>query len=70
MSTSFSSALCTLLHNIAAVICRGKTITKCCLSSHSGHFYFGTEGGDVYTLDLKHFRIDPDFIKWTNATTL
>ncbi len=62
------------MHTACAFIniihCSGRTITKCCVSSHSGHLYFGTEGGDVYTLDLKHFRIDQEVINWANATTL
>lgn len=48
----------------------GKAITKCCLSQHSGHFYIGTEGGNLYTLDVKSFKLDTEVVYWNNATTL
>ena len=48
----------------------GKTITKCCLSQHSGHFYIGTEGGNLFTLDVKSFKLDSEVVYWNNATTL
>ena len=48
----------------------GKAITKCCLSQHSGHFYIGTEGGNLYTLDVKLFKLDSEVVYWNNATTL
>lgn len=52
------------------LICSGKSITKCCLSQHSGHFYIGTEGGNLYTLDVKLFELDSEIVYWNNATTL
>jgi len=48
----------------------GKEITRCCLSEHSGHFYIGTEGGNTFILDLKHFQLDSEIIYWNNATAL
>ena len=50
--------------------CSGKTITKCCLSQLSGHFYIGTEGGNVFILDVKHFQLDSEIIYWNNTTAL
>ena len=49
---------------------RGKTITSACLSKLAGHFYIGTESGNVYTLDVRLFMLKDDVIKWTNATAL
>lgn len=50
--------------------CSGKFISKCCLSKHSGHFYIGTEGGNLYTLDVKLFKLDSEIVYWNNATAL
>ena len=49
---------------------RGKTITKCCLSQINGNFYVGTEGGNVFILDLRTFTLTTEVIYWNNATTL
>ena len=47
---------------------RGKTITKCCLSQVNGNFYVGTEGGNVFILDLMNFSLSTEVIYWNNAT--
>jgi lethal(2) giant larvae protein len=47
-------------------------ITSCCLSQLAGHFYIGTEGGNIYTLDVRLFilKSEDSVINWTNATAL
>lgn len=51
--------------------CRGKEITECCLSRHAGHFYIGTEGGDVYCMDVRLLELKSEaVISWGNATAL
>ena len=50
---------------------RGKSITACCLSKLAGHFYIGTDSGNIYTLDVRLFMLKPDeVITFTNATAL
>lgn len=48
----------------------GKTITACCLSQLTGHFYIGTSSGNVFTLDLRSFRLIEEVIFWDQATAL
>lgn len=48
----------------------GKKITKCCLSQSSGHFFIGTESGNVFILDVKHFQLTSEVIYWNQATAL
>ncbi|XP_065899647.1 LLGL scribble cell polarity complex component 2-like [Dysidea avara] len=48
----------------------GKTITACCLSQLTGHFYIGTSSGNVFTLDLRSFRLTEEVIFWDQATAL
>ncbi|XP_019855603.1 PREDICTED: lethal(2) giant larvae protein homolog 2-like [Amphimedon queenslandica] len=48
----------------------GKTITSACLSKLAGHFYIGTESGNVYVLDVRLFMVKDDSINWANATAL
>ena len=82
-STKFNLVHRTVRHGLCGLTCaiympfegfvfidRGKTISKCCLSQHSGHFYIGTEGGNLFTLDVKHFKLDSEIVYWNNATTL
>ncbi len=70
-----------LLHWVVVVRCylfviffcfySGKKITTCCLSKLTGHFYIGTDGGNVYTLDVRLFELkDKDAILWEKATGL
>ena len=49
---------------------RGKMITAGCLSQLSGHFYIGTEGGNVFILDLRKFQLESEIIYWNNATAM
>ena len=48
----------------------GKNITSCCVSGVVGYVHIGTDGGNVYTLDLKSFELTNDVIFWNNATAL
>ena len=49
----------------------GKKITTCCLSQLTGHFYIGTDGGNIYTLDVRLFELmDNDAVLWEKATAL
>ena len=54
----------------AIVIHSGKTITACCLSQLTGHFYIGTSSGNVFTLDLRSFKLVDELIFWDQATAL
>jgi lethal(2) giant larvae protein len=48
----------------------GKVITAGCLAQLSGHFYIGTEGGNVFVLDLRKFQLESDIIYWNTATAI
>lgn len=62
----------TIVHPLTYIISfRGKSITACCLSKLAGHFYIGTDSGNIYTLDVRLFMLKPDeVITFTNATAL
>lgn len=48
----------------------GKVITSCSVSRTSGYVHLGTEGGNVYSLDIKSFDLSNVVIFWNNATAL
>lgn len=36
----------------------------------TGYIHLGTEGGNVYSLDIKSFELTNSVIFWNNATAL
>lgn len=51
-----------------------KKISKCCLQLNGEHLLLGTEGGNIYLLDIKKFALADQIIyqdvvmqKWVNC---